>query len=213
MSISVMIVDDDELILSSLSIIIGMTPDIRVVAALKNGEEATRYIIDNGNVNVILMDIRMPVCDGVLATKRIIELFPDSKIIILTTFDDDRFIFEALKNGAKGYLLKNIPPDKIIEAIRVVFSGSMLLHSNAASKVAEMLHKKKVISFDEYGLTNSEVEIIKLISEGHTNKEISETIYLSEGTVKNKISEILDKLQLRDRTQIAIFYLKGGRMT
>ncbi len=212
MSIKIVIVDDDELICSSLKIILGMTNEIEVAATLSNGEEALNYLVEAGGVDVVLMDIRMPVCDGVLATKKIMAALPDSKIIMLTTFDDDRFIFEALKNGAKGYLLKNVTPDKLIEGIRVVHHGSMLLHPNAAAKVTDMLSKKRSISFSEYRITESEMEIVRYIADGLTNKEIAERVFLSEGTVKNKITEILDKLQLRDRTQIAIFYLKGGRL-
>ncbi len=212
MRIRIIIVDDDELICSSLKIILEMTNEIEVAATLSNGDEAMGYLKETGGIDVILMDIRMPVCDGVLATKRIMEAFPESKIIMLTTFDDDRFIFEALKNGAKGYLLKNVTPDKLIEGIRVVYHGSMLLHPNAAAKVTDMLSKKRTISFSEYGITETEMEIIRYIADGLTNKGIAERVFLSEGTVKNKISEVLDKLQLRDRTQIAIFYLKGGRL-
>ncbi len=213
MPINVLIVDDDELIRSSLKIILDMNKDLQVVGTCSNGDEAYKNVMRTSEIHVILMDIRMPVCDGVLATKKILELHPQIKIIILTTFDDDEYIFEALKNGAKGYLLKNVSPEKIIEAIKVVYDGNMLIHPKVANKLSSMLQKGKENFLKEYGLTESEMNIVQLIADGYTNKEIAEEIFLSEGTVKNKITDILNKLQLRDRTQIAIFYLKGGKVT
>lgn len=211
MAIRVMIVDDDELIRSSLKIILEMDSDIDVINTCTNGDEVYKNLLAGVEADVILMDIRMPVCDGVLATKKILQLQPHSKIIILTTFDDDDYIFEALKYGAKGYLLKNVSPDRIIEAIKVVFNGNLLIHQGVAEKISNMLKKEENVNFSEYDLTESEINIIRLIADGLSNKEIAEKLFLSEGTVKNKVSEILDKLQLRDRTQIAIFYLKGGK--
>lgn len=211
MAIKVLVADDDKIVRDSMKIILEMDRDINVVGTAANGDEALEFCMKN-NVDVVLMDIRMPVCDGVLGTKKIKEVFIDIKIIILTTFSDDEYILEALKNGASGYLLKNISPDKIIEDIKVVFNGSMLIHPDVASKVAKMLNKEEKNDFSTYGLNKIEIEIIELISNGLTNKEISEAVFLSEGTVKNKISDILSKLNLRDRTQIAIFYLKGGKI-
>lgn len=212
MSIKVMVVDDDELVRSSLKIIINMNADMVVTEVCSNGDEAFRNISKKPDIDVILMDIRMPVCDGVLATKKILGAFPHVKIIILTTFDDDEYIFEALKNGAKGYLLKNVSTDKVMEAIKIVYEGNLLIHPDIASKLSGMLKKEQKNFLDNYALNESEISIVKLIAEGCSNKEIGEKIYLSEGTVKNKISEILSILNLRDRTQIAIFYLKGGAL-
>jgi len=212
MLINVLIVDDDELIRSSLKIILDMDPDICVAGVCSNGDEAYTRVASASDIHIVLMDIRMPVCDGVLATKKILQLRPEVKVIVLTTFDDDEYIFEALKNGAKGYLLKNVSADRIKEAIKVVHSGSMLIHPQAAEKLSGMLQQKKDDFLEQYGLTDNETEIVKLIAEGLTNKEIGDRVFLSEGTVKNKITDILGKLELRDRTQIAIFYLKGGRL-
>lgn len=211
MKIKVLIADDDKIVRDSMKIILEMDKDIEVVGTAANGDEAFEFCMKN-NVDVVLMDIRMPVCDGVLGTKKIKEVFKDIKVIILTTFSDDEYILEALKNGASGYLLKNISPDKIMEDIKVVFNGNMLIHPDIAYKVAEMLNKEEKNDFSKYGLNEAEVKIMELISKGLTNKEISEIMFLSEGTIKNKISDILSKLNLRDRTQIAIFYLKGGKM-
>lgn len=211
MEIKVLIADDDKIVRDSMKIILEMDKNIEVVGTAANGDEAFEFCMKN-NVDVVLMDIRMPVCDGVLGTKKIKEVFKDIKVIILTTFSDDEYILEALKNGASGYLLKNISPDKIMEDIKVVFNGSMLIHPDIAYKVAEMLNKEEKNDFSKYGLNEAEVKIMELISKGLTNKEISEIMFLSEGTIKNKISDILSKLNLRDRTQIAIFYLKGGKI-
>lgn len=209
MPINVLIADDEELITDSLKFILGYDEEIKVTGTCRNGEEAFRKTIEDSNIDVILMDIRMPVCDGVLATKRIMEIRPNVKIIILTTFNDDEYIFEALKNGAKGYILKNVKPDKIAEAIKVVYEGNLLMHPKAALRLSSMLHMNTSKCLHGYNLSEIEVQIIKLISDGLTNKEIADRVFLSEGTVKNKITDILNKLHLRDRTQIAIFYLKG----
>lgn len=211
MAIRVIIVDDDRIVRDSMEIILSMDKGIEVVGTFSDGDKAFNYCREN-NVDVVLMDIRMPVCDGVAGTKKIRELNSRIQIIILTTFNDDNYIVQALKNGASGYLLKNISPDKIIEAIKIVYNGNMLIHPDVAVKLAGMLNKKEEANFSDYNLIESEIQIIKLIAEGYTNKEIADRVLLSEGTVKNKISEILGKLELRDRTQIAIFYLKGGRM-
>ena len=210
MGINVLIVDDDKIVRESMKIILSMDKELNIVGTCANGDEAYNFCRGNA-VDVVLMDIRMPVCDGVIGTKRIKELFPEIKIIILTTFNDDNYIVEALKNGASGYLLKNISPDKILEAVKIVNNGNMLIHPDVASKLTGMLKREVSPDFSPYGLNEGEIGIMKLIADGYTNREIAEKIFLSEGTVKNKISDILGKLGLRDRTQIAIFYLKGGK--
>lgn len=216
MPINVLLVDDEELITNSLKIILELEKDIKVAGTCSNGDEAFRIVLSKPEIDVVLMDIRMPLCDGVLATKKIMEVRPGIKIVILTTFNDDEYIFEALKNGAKGYLLKSVSPDEIIDAIRVVYQGNLLIHEAVALKLPNMLQKEKPGEFEDElrkrDLTQMEKEIVKLISDGLTNKEIADKVHLSEGTVKNKISDILEKLRLRDRTQIAIFYLKGGKL-
>jgi DNA-binding NarL/FixJ family response regulator len=211
--IELLIVDDDPFIRESLKLIIDLDPGIHVAATCANGEEAVRYVESHPDINMVLMDIRMPVCDGVEGTKRIKAISPDTAVLILTTFDDDEYIIEALQHGAGGYLLKNIPPDRIIEGIRTVHRGDLLVHPNIARKMAGMLQPKASRpqaagrSLDGFGLTPAEQTIVCKIAEGKSNKEIAQELYLSEGTVKNYITEILSKLELRDRTQIAIFYL------
>ncbi|MCX7749893.1 MAG: response regulator transcription factor [Clostridia bacterium] len=213
MSINVLLVDDDDLVRNSLKTILDINEEFNVVGLCRNGDEAYKKVISDPGIDVILMDIQMPVCNGVLATKNILGIRPDVKIIVLTTFDDDDYIIEALKCGAKGYLLKNITADKITDAVKIVKSGSLLVHPEIASKLPRVLTNEKKISFEKYNLTEVEVEIVRLISKGFTNKEIAEKLFLGEGTIKNKTSEILNKLGLRDRTQIAIFYLNNGKVS
>ncbi|MDO7906614.1 response regulator transcription factor [Paenibacillus sp. JX-17] len=210
--ISLLIVDDDPLIRESLKLILGMNPELEVAGTAGHGDEAEQLLLDGMRPDVILMDIRMPICDGVEGTRKAKAVSPDSKVLILTTFDDDDFIIEALRNGASGYLLKNIPPERIIQGIRTVHDGDMLIHPDIASKLAGLLRtpapRPPAAGNSDYGLTPAEENIVTLISEGLSNKEIAARQFLSEGTVKNYITDILGKLNLRDRTQIAIWYWK-----
>lgn len=211
--ISVVIVDDDPFIRESLKLLVGMDPDIEVSAVAANGEEALSLLEGDLQADVVLMDIRMPVCDGVEGTRRIRERYPDIRVLMLTTFDDDDYIVEALQNGASGYLLKNIPPDRIIQGIKTIHDGNVLIHPDIARKLTGMLRPSsqpipKSAELEQLGLTPTEKKVVTLIAEGLSNKEIAGQLFLSEGTVKNYVTEILGKLNLRDRTQIAIFYLK-----
>lgn len=157
------------------------------------------------------MDIRMPVCDGVLGTRKICQAYPNVKVIILTTFSDDQYIFEALKGGATGYLLKDVHSDDLSDSIRTVVKGGVLMHPEIAAKMLKGLSIDKKQegageSFKNEGeLTMREIAIVRLIGSGRSNKEISSELYISEGTVKNHITNILSKLYLRDRTQIALY--------
>lgn len=215
--IRVIICDDDVFIRDSLKIIVHMQPDMEVVATCSNGLEALAAIQQH-NVDLILMDIRMPICDGVEGTRLIKQAHSRIHVLILTTFDDEQYIAEALSNGASGYLLKNSSPERLIEAIRTVHTGNVLIDPEAARKLAAMLqhrtigkavvHKETSIPWDHWRLSTSEQAIILHISNGLTNKEIANTLFLSEGTIKNYVTDILAKLELRDRTQLAIWYWK-----
>lgn len=209
--IRVLIVDDEKLIREGLKIILSSYGDIEVVGTCGNGQEALEFIRIN-DVDVVLMDIRMPVCDGVLGTRIIKEEFDDVKILILTTFDDREYIYEALKYGASGYLLKDSSYDLIYEGIKISTKGSLVVHPKVADTIVSSVSKDGDCSkeIEKYDLTDREVTIIKEITNGLSNKEISEKLFLSEGTIKNNISTILSKLDLRDRTQIAIFAFKIG---
>lgn len=207
MAIKVVIGEDDNLIRESLKIILGANIDIEVLDAFPNGRETLEYILRN-DVDIALLDVRMPVMNGVLATKEINEK-SKTKVIILTTFDEDEYIRNAISYGAKGYLLKNTPPDKIISAIKMVYEGNSVIQEEVLSKLSSNIEYKEKEEFDLSIFTDREIEIIKEISKGASNKEISKSLYISEGTVKNYITSILQKTELSHRTQIAIKYLKS----
>ncbi|WP_040952076.1 response regulator transcription factor [Gorillibacterium massiliense] len=229
--IRILVVDDDPFIRESLRIVLDINEEIKVAGVSANGQEAVEFIETNGPVDLVLMDIRMPVCDGVEGTKRIKARSPETAVLILTTFEDDAFILEALRNGAGGYMLKNVPPDQIIAGIKTVHQGNMLIHPNIARKMAGLLsavpaqggavkavEKRDATTsedtadpLDGLGLTPAEQAVVIEIAGGLSNKEIAQKLFLSEGTVKNNVTEILGKLSLRDRTQIAIFYWKKAR--
>lgn len=208
---NILIVDDDQMLCESLKLILSMEEGIDVIGTANNGDKAFDFCREN-IVDLILMDIRMPICDGVIGTKKIKEIYPNIKIIILTTFNDDHYIVKAIQYGASAYLLKTVKPKKIIETIKLVYEGNILLHSEIADKVKNLITDVNKMDFSKYNLTKNHIKIMELVSKGLNNKEIASKLYLSEGTIKNKISEILLELGLRDRTQLAIFYHKAGNV-
>lgn len=206
--IKVLIVDDQSLIREGLAMMLGLFSNIVVVGQVCNGQEAIEFI-NTEDVDLVLMDIRMPIMDGVEATKIIKEKYPEVKVLILTTFNEDEYIFEGLKYGADGYLLKDISSEELVKSIETVYKGHMLLQPDVAKKmISAMEHrtikKDEIINEHFKELTEKEYEIVLLIGEGKSNREIAEAIYLAEGTVKNHITKILNKLKLRDRTQVAL---------
>ena len=210
--IRVMVVDDQELIRQSLKVILSVNADMEVVGIAGDGSE-TLKVIEECRPDVVLMDIRMPVMDGVECTARIKEKHPEIKVIALTTFDDDEFVFGALKNGASGYLLKGSSLQELSAAIRTVYSGGAMINPNVASKVIQQFSSMAnpgISETDTEGITKSEWDVIQAVDRGLSNKEIAETLWLSQGTVRNSISSILNKLHLRDRTQLAIWAVQSG---
>lgn len=205
----VLIVDDDALIRDGLKILIGLENDFTVVGTASNGQEA--YEVCQGEKpDLVLMDIRMPVMDGVLGTKLIKDHFPEIKVVILTTFKDDEYITEAVKSGAEGYILKNQSSDSIIESLRAVGKGNIVFEKEVAGTISSLLKAGKQNRAPlDVDLTSREMEILQLVAEGLSNKEIAEALFLSEGTTRNYVTALLEKLALRDRTQLAIFYLKN----
>ncbi len=215
--IKVLIADDQELIRQSLQIVLSTQEGIQVTDSAANGREVIRSV---GLIrpDVILMDIRMPEMDGVQCTQRIKEMYPDIRIIILTTFDDDEYVYSALKYGASGYLLKGISMSELVEAIRKVHSGSAMLNPDVADKMVRFFSRMargngSAIQVDEKlyaDLSRTEWRVVKQVGQGLSNKEIAAELFLSEGTVRNYLSSILGKLQLRDRTQLAIWAVQSG---
>ena len=214
--IKVLIVDDQELIRESLKVVLNISADIEVTDAVPSVAEALKSASQN-RPDVVLMDIRMPVMDGVEGTKLFKDRYPQTKVIILTTFDDDEYVFGALKNGASGYLLKGSSVSELSEAIRVAYSGGAMINPNVASKVisqfSSMAKGPARLQVDERltaDISKSEWQIIRTVGSGMSNKEIAQELCLSEGTVRNSLSNILFKLNLRDRTQLAIWAVQTG---
>jgi len=213
MMIKVVIADDQSILAEGLKMILNKEDDINICGIANNGKEAYDLCMWY-RPDILLLDIKMPIMNGVEATKIIKSDIPEVKIIILTTFNDEEYIYEALKNGASGYLLKDASPQKIAEAIRSVYKGGALIESNVAVKVIDIFSEMAKNTRREADpklelLTERELEICRLLGEGKNNKEISEELFLSEGTIKNHITRILTKLDLRDRTQLAIFSVKN----
>lgn len=214
--IKILIADDQELIRQSLQIILNNEADFEVTDAVANGLEVVRSVRKN-RPDIILMDIRMPEMDGVVCTQIIKENYPDIKIIIVTTFDDDEYVFNALKYGASGYMLKGASMKDLSDAIRKVYQGNAMINGDIASKVVKLFSKMAqsnlTIQVDELqsnSLKENEWQIIVQVGSGLSNKEIATKLNLSEGTVRNSLSIILSKLGLRDRTQLAIWAVQTG---
>lgn len=204
----VLIVDDDALIRESLSILLGLDDEIEIVGTACNGQEAFDSC-QKLSPDIVLMDVRMPVMDGVLGTKLIKSSFKHIKVVILTTFQDDEYIKEAIKNGAEGYILKNQSSDSIVDSLKAVVKGNMVFEKNVAETLSSLIKNENKKDISKYNLTDREMDILKLIGDGLSNKEISAQIHLGEGTIRNYVTNLLEKLELRDRTQLAIFYLKN----
>ena len=205
MSIRVLICDDDSLIRESLNVLLPLKGDIEIVAEGEDGQQAIDLCME-GNVDVALLDIRMPNVSGVDAVKEIVEK-TNTKCLILTTFDEEDYINEAMEYGAKGYILKNSSPEQIVQSITSVFNNTIVMNENVLSKLQG---KAVEPQFKKYDFTAREKDIIVAISEGMSNKEISKKLFISEGTVRNYITMILDKTNLEHRTAIAVNYLKGN---
>jgi len=213
--IKLLLADDQDILTEGLKLLLGAEEDIEIVGTANNGKKAYD-LCRIRKPDLVLMDIQMPEVNGVEATAMIKKDFPQIKIIVLTTFNDDEYIFDALKNGASGYMLKDASPMEILEAVRTVFNGGALIQSEVAVKVIDQFSQLAKDTGDKHIdpkaelLTDREIEICRLIAEGKNNKEIADELYLSQGTVKNYITKMLLKLDLRDRTQLAIFTIKNN---
>lgn len=214
--IKVLIADDQELIRQSLEIVLQNRDNLLVTGSASDGQ-AVLESIEQDMPDIILMDIRMPRMDGVQCTKIIKDKYPQIKIIIVTTFDDEDYVFNALKNGASGYLLKGVSMDELVSAIETVYGGQAMINPDIAATVLRLfsrmaqsdysiqIHENQVAE-----LTKSERKVIRQVGMGLSNKEIAQKLGFSENTVKNYLSNILSKLDLRDRTQLAIWALQSG---
>jgi len=209
MMIKVLLVDDQSLIRQGLKALLELEPDIEIVGEAENGEQAINLVAQL-QPDVILLDIRMPIMDGVAATREIKKRFAKTKILVLTTFDDDEYVSAAMQNGAMGYLLKDTPSEELAVAIRAVHKGYTQLGPGIVKKLlTQFSHVAPTQSLPVPSslaeLTPREKEVLQLIATGASNREIAHQLYISEGTVKNHVTNILNRLNLRDRTQAAIW--------
>lgn len=212
-TVRVLVVDDQTVVREGLVMLLGLSPHVEVVAAAADGEEALtlarRYRPD-----VVLMDLRMPRCDGVQATRRILDEQPTTGIIVLTTYADDESVFAALEAGARGYLTKDAPAAEIQRAIRAVYSGEALLDPSVQRRLIERTLSRATAaaarSFLPDGLTQREGEVLRQIAAGLSNREIADRLSISEATVKTHVNNIFSKANLRDRAQAVVYAIQHG---
>ncbi|MBQ4058328.1 MAG: response regulator transcription factor [Lachnospiraceae bacterium] len=200
----IVLIDDDQLVCMSLKMILEADSDITVEAVGNDGSDAVP-LYKEYNPDVLLMDIRMKGMNGTDALAELIKVYPDAKVLFLTTFVDDEYIVKALELGAKGYIVKQ-NYENIVPALKAVYSGQNVYGTEVMEKIPELMKSGDSFDYSSYDISDKEYEIITLVADGLSNKEIATNLYLSEGTIRNYLSSILEKLELRDRTQLAVFY-------
>ncbi|MGY6652696.1 response regulator [Amycolatopsis sp. TRM77291] len=205
MSVRVLIVDDQALFREALATLLEVQPEIDVVGEAGDGEEAVRLCAEL-RPDVALMDLRMPVLDGIAATARLRAEQPDVRVLALTTFDDDEDVFAALRAGAVGYLLKDVSSTRLVEALVAAQRGESVLQPSVAAKLVAHVARlpAEAPRPSTTPLSERELEVVRLLADGRSNREIAKTLFLAEGTVKNLVTSVLSKLQVRDRTQAAL---------
>lgn len=208
--IRILLVDDHALFRQGLASLLASEEGFRVVGEARDGREALRYALEI-KPDIILMDIQMPGIDGVQATREILREWPEARVIVLTMYRQDAYVFEAVKAGARGYLLKDVDARELIESIRRVHAGEVLLDPELAEQIIQDFKEKRVAEPNPPSeLSEREVQILKLVAQGRTNQEIADHLGLSEKTVRNRLSEIFQKLHLNNRTQAALYALREG---
>jgi DNA-binding NarL/FixJ family response regulator len=213
MNVRVLLVDDQALVRAGFRMILDAETDIDVIGEAGDGAEAVEFVRLNGT-DVVLMDVRMPTMDGIEATRRILALGGDTKVLMLTTFDMDEYVYEALRAGASGFLLKDVPPEQLVGAIHVVAQGEALLSPSVTRRVIEEFTKRPPIQDgpppELADLTAREVEVLQLIARGLSNAEIAKELFVSETTVKTHVARVLMKCNLRDRVQAVVLAYESG---
>lgn len=215
--IRVLLVDDQRLMRDGMRTLLSLEPDLEVVGEAGDGQEALPAALSL-RPDVVLMDVRMPGMNGVAATRELRRVLPEVKVLVLTTFDDDDLVLEALREGAAGYLTKDLPAEEIADAVRRVQSGGVVMPPPIAAKVVAELARRPSApapsaAKDEQALaqlTDREHEVLRLLGQGYSNKEIGEALFITEGTAKNHVSSVIEKLGLRDRTQAALWAVRHG---
>lgn len=210
--IKVLICDDQEIVSEGLNRILGHAGDIDVIGTASNGKEALERICAD-QPDVVLMDLKMPVMNGIQATRKIKEKWPQIQVLVLTTFDEDEWLFDAIRSGASGYLLKDLPREELFRAIRGTAAGQNFLDPMVAGKIMQNVVQNpetSVVQATQISLSEREREVLELMAEGLSNADIAARLYLSEGTVRNYSSTIFTKLDVSDRTQAVVVALKYG---
>ncbi|MFD0588118.1 response regulator [Paenibacillus sp. GCM10027627] len=205
--IRILLAEDQALVLQGLKMMIETDPEMKVAGEAANGRDAVARC-ESGVFDIAVLDIRMPVMSGLDAARIIRSRWPAMKVLMLTTFNDDQYAMEAMKCGANGYMLKDAEPEALHRAIRSCMAGGLSLQEQVAAKLIPKLLQKNTHPDIDPSITARELDIMRLIGEGYSNSEISQALSLSVGTVKNHISVILEKLDLRDRTQLAIYAIR-----
>jgi DNA-binding NarL/FixJ family response regulator len=211
-TINVVLADDQAMVRAGFRMILECEPDIAVVGEAENGEQAVD-VAARLRPKLVLMDIQMPVMDGLEATRRITSRSAEARVIILTTFERDEYVFEALRFGASGFLLKNAPPEELVHAVRVVANGEALLSPSVTRRIIEQFIGRPARlnrAPDLERLTDREREVLRLLASGKSNAELAEELYVGEGTIKTHVSNVLSKLGLRDRVQAVVFAYETG---
>jgi two-component system, NarL family, response regulator DegU len=211
-AIKVLIVDDHNLVREGLKAVFDQGDEVLVVGEAGSGDEALE-LVDKLKPDVVLMDISMPGMNGIQATKLIREKNPDAKIVMLTMLDQEGYVYEAVKAGATGYMLKNTSSDDLVHAIQTVYEGKALLHPDATAQLLKEFVSLADNKAKDYGLSSREMEVLGLLSQGNTNKEIAKALWISEQTVKTHVAHIFDKLGTSDRTETVATALRNGLVT
>ena len=211
----VVLVDDQELVRTGFRLILESEPDLRVVGEAADGAAGVE-IVRRLRPDVVLMDVQMPVMDGIEATHRLAELGEPARVVILTTFERDDLVVDALRAGASGFLLKNAPPEQLVEAVRTVAAGEALLAPSVTRRLIERFAMQGLVSRRDdllAPLTERELEVLALVATGRTNAEVASALHLGEATVKTHLSRVLQKLHLRDRVHAVVFAYEVGLVT
>jgi DNA-binding NarL/FixJ family response regulator len=207
----IVICDDQAIVRDGLEMLLKLEPDIEIVGIADNGADAVE-LMDKKNPDLILMDLKMPVMNGVEAIRQIKAKHPEGKILVLTTYDDDEWVFDAIQAGASGYLLKDTPRDEVVKAIRGTITGKTYVDPSVAGKVLRQASSRQTqpVTLITNKLTDREIDVLRLIAKGFNNSDIAGQLFLSEGTVRNHVSSILSKLGVTDRTQAAVIAIQHG---
>ena len=207
----VVICDDQAIVRDGLEMLLKLEPDVEVVGMAEDGAAAID-VVTKQKPDLVLMDLKMPIMNGVEATRQILAKYPEVKVLVLTTYDDDEWVFDAIQAGASGYLLKDTPRDEVVKAIRGTVTGKTYVDPSVAGKVLRQAssHQTQPATLITSKLTEREIDVLRLIAKGLNNTDIADRLFLSEGTVRNHVSAILAKLGVSDRTQAAVIAIQHG---